>query len=195
MAANTLVKVEIPSKSGQAEATQTEQGLILEYAWKLKKRGLAEGSIKTRCYQLTQLVKHGADLNNPESVETVLATENLTASQKKNRVLAYSSYCKTMGIKWTPFKVKYQPKQPFIPLESELDQLIAACGKRTAAFLQTLKDTGARAGEIAKLKWTDVNFENNTISINESEKGSNTRTLKVSPKTITMIKNLPNKYG
>jgi hypothetical protein len=48
-----------------------------------------------------------------------------------------------------------------------------------------------------ELNWKelDVNFENNTISINESEKVSNTRTLKVSPKTIAIIKNLPNKYG
>ncbi|MEM3459094.1 MAG: tyrosine-type recombinase/integrase [Candidatus Bathyarchaeia archaeon] len=185
------------SEKREAGATETAQqhGLILEYAWKLKKRGLSDVSIKTRSYQLAQLVKHGADLRNPESVETVLATEKLTPCQKKNRVSAYTSYCKVMDIKWTPFKVKYQPKQPFIPLEAELDQLIAACGKTTAAFLQILKDTGARAGEIARLKWTDVNFEHNTISINEAEKGSNTRTLKVSQKAIAMIKNLPKKYG
>jgi integrase len=97
--------------------------------------------------------------------------------------------------RWTPIKVKYQAKQPFIPLGSELDQLIAGCGRGTACFLQILKDTGARCGEAVKLKWTDVNTEANTISINEPEKGSNARTVKVSPKTIAMINNLPKKYG
>ena len=193
-----LAKVETRKEKPMREGTkQTAEikGKILEYAWKLKKRGLSESTIKTRIYQLSQLVKKGADLDNSDSVETVLATEKLTACQKKGRVAAYSSYAKTMGFQWTPIKTKYQPKQPFIPLESELNQLIAASGKITACFLQTLKDTGARSGEAVKLKWTDVNFENNTISINDPEKGSNTRTIKVSPKTIAMINALPKKYG
>ena len=33
-----------------------------------------------------------------------------------------------------------------------------------------------------------------TISINNPEKGSDTRTLKVAPKTIAMLKALPKKY-
>jgi integrase len=186
---------ETKTVAGETTEGKQQQGLILEYAWKLKKRGLSEGTLKTRTYQLNQLVKMGADLNNVESVETVLATEKLSASQKKQRIAAYSSYAKMMGIQWTPIKATYQPKQPFIPLESELNQLIAASGKITATFLSILKDTGARAGEVVKLKWTDVNFESNTISINEAEKGSNTRVIKVSPKTIAMINALPKKYG
>jgi integrase len=54
--------------------------------------------------------------------------------------------------------------------------------------------TGARSGEISKLKWTDINEVNSTISINTPEKGSDTRTIRVSPKTIAMLKALPNKY-
>jgi len=134
---------EKPLREGTKQTAEVK-GKILEYAWKLKKRGLSESTIKTRIYQLSQLVKKGADLNNSDSVETVLATEKLTACQKKGRVAAYSSYAKTMGFQWIP---------------------------------------------------TDVNFENNTISINDPEKGSNTRTIKVSPKTIAMINALPKKYG
>lgn len=92
-------------------------------------------------------------------------------------------------------KVRYEPKQPFIPLESEIDQFIARCGKRTATFLQVLKDTGARAGEACKLNWTDINMENCTISINNPEKGSRSRTVKVSAKTIAMLNALPKKHG
>jgi len=171
------------------------KGKIVEFAWKLKKRGLTDETITARTYRLNILIKKGADLLNPDSVETVLATEKLTPSSKREFVAAYRSFTKTFNIPWIPVKVRYEPKQPFIPLESELDQLIAAFGKRTATFLQTLKDTGARAGEVCKLKWTDVNDQNNTISINNPEKGSKSRTLKVSTKTIAMIKAISKKHG
>ena len=171
------------------------KGKIIEFAWKLKKRGLTDETITARTYRLNILTKKGADLLNPDSVETVLATEKLTPSSKREFVAAYRSFTKTFNIPWIPIKVRYEPKQPFIPLESELDQLIASFGKRTATFLQALKDTGARAGELCKLKWTDVNEQNNTVSINNPEKGSKSRTLKVSTKTIAMIKALSKKHG
>ena len=41
---------------------------------------------------------------------------------------------------------------PFIPTETEIDQLIAACRLPTAALLQFLIETGARARAENKLK-------------------------------------------
>jgi len=187
-----LIATETRTVAGEGK---TQQGAILDYAWKLKKRGLADVTISTRAYLLERMVKKGVNLSDPDSVETFLATEELTSAKKCQLVSAYRSYTKTMNISWIPIKVKYQPKQPFIPLESELDQLIAGCGKKTATFLQVLKDTGARSGEAWKLKWTDVNQANNTISINNPEKGSNSRTIRVSDKTIAMINAMPKKYG
>jgi integrase len=187
-----LIATESKTVAGEGK---TQQGAILDYAWKLKKRGLADVTISTRTYLLERMVKKGVNLSNPDSVETFLATEELTSAKKCQLVSAYRSYTSTMNISWIPIKVKYQPKQPFIPMESELDQLIAGCGKKTATFLQVLKDTGARSSEACKLKWTDVNQANNTISINNPEKGSNSRTIRVSDKTIAMINAMPKKYG
>lgn len=183
------------SKTVAGEIGKKQQGKILEYAWKLKKRGLSEYTIRNRTSKLNMLQRLGADLTNPETVETVLATETWTPSSKQMAVSSYASFAKTLGISWIPIKVLYQPKQPFIPTEGELDQLIAGCGKRTGTFLQTLKDTGARSGEACRLRWTDLNEQNNTISINNSEKGSNNRTIRVSQKTVAMLKALPKKYG
>lgn len=168
-----------------------ETSPTLEYAWKLKKRGLADTTITARTYRLKVLIRKGANLYSPDSVETILATEQLTQGNKLLYIMAYNSFCKTMDISWIPIKVRYEPKQPFIPLEREIDQLIAGCGKKTATFLQTLKETGARCGEVAKLTWTDVNEENNTIAINKPEKNSNSRTLKVSSKLIAMLNAMP----
>jgi integrase/Zn ribbon nucleic-acid-binding protein len=176
-------------------AQQDAKGKILEYAWHLRKRGQTESTIRNRTQALNRLIEKGADLMNPGSVETILATESLTAATKTMYVESYRSFTVAFHIEWIPVKVRYEPKQPFLPLESEIDQLIAACGKRTATFLQVLKDTGARAGEACKLKWTDANTENLTISINDPEKGSRSRTVKVSAKTIAMINALPKKHG
>jgi hypothetical protein len=68
--------------------------------------------------------------------------------------------------------------------------MIAASGRKTAAFLQTLKETGARCGEAWLLRWTDVDFENNIVTITP-EKGSDPRQFKVSGKLIAMINSLP----
>jgi integrase len=186
----TATKTEVAGEIGK-----TQQGQILDYAWRLKKRGLAESTIKQRTYWLNLLAKKGADINNVDSVETILATEAWKTGTKHELVRAYHSYAKTVGIAWEPIKVTHEPKQPFIPLESEINDLIAGCGRKTGTFLQCLKDTGARAGEIVKLRWTDINTQNSTIQINNPEKGSMSRTIKVSPKTIAMILAMPKKYG
>jgi integrase len=175
------------------KAEQDAKGKLLEFAWTMAKRQLSEQTIKHRIYRLNVLVQKGADLTNPESVETVLATEKWTPANKRFFVMAYQAFTRTMKIEWTPLRIKCQPKQPFIPAEAEIEQLISGCGKRTATLLQILKDTGARIGEVARLQWTDIDTETNTIRINSPEKGSASRTLKVSDKTIAMIKALPRK--
>ena len=163
------------------------KGQLVEYAWRLKKRGLQDDTIKLRTYLLSQLIAKGANLLNPESVETVLATENFTKCKKKTLVGVYHSFAKVFKIAWEPLKVKYESKQPFIPMHEELTMLIGAAGKTLATFLQVALDTGARCGEISKLKWTDINTVNQTISINEPEKNSRSRTLQVTEKTIAML--------
>lgn len=195
-AARAVVLAEPPitTATTERETAETQQGLIFKYAWEMKKRGQTERTIKDRVYRLNCLVKKkGAILTDPESVETVLATENWTSANKRFFVMAYLSFTRAFGIAWKPIKTHVEPKQPFIPLEREIDSLIDGCGKVVGAFLQVLKDTGARAGEVLKLKWTDVNVENNTIAINNPEKGSHSRTVKVSAKTIAMLNALPKK--
>jgi integrase len=181
--------------SGATTLTENVNAMVVDFAWQMKKRRLTEVTIQHRIKYLNVLLKMGADLTKPDSVETVLATEELTPAKEYSLVSAYRAFTKAFGISWTPIKTRYEPKQPFIPKETEIDQLIAGCGKRTATFLQVLKDTGARAGEASQLKWTDVDQEKKTISINNPEKRSRSRAIKVSDKTIAMINAMPRKYG
>jgi len=174
---------------------KTQHGLVVDFQWKMKKRGLSDVTISNRTTWLNELLRFGADLKNPDSVETVLATEEIKLPTKDNIVKTYAAFTKAFNIPWEKIKVSYTPKEPFDPLEEEIDLLIGACGYITSTFLQTLKDTGARVGELRQLEWTDINNKNGTIAINHPEKGSRTRTLKVTDKTIGMLKNLPKKYG
>ena len=172
-----------------------DRSRLLEHAWTQKKRGKKDTTIEQQSYRLKQLIDKGADLSNSDSVEAVLARENFSIANKERLVQAYSSFTKTFKILWMPIKTGYRPKQPYCPPESLLDQLIAHLGPRNAAFFQMEKDTGARVGEACKVKWEDINEDNNTIRINEPEKNSNTRTIKVSEKTIAMLKRLSKKYS
>ena len=103
---------------------------------------------------------------------------------------AYTSFLKMHGETWRKPRYNRVRKLPFIPTEKEIYQLIARCNKKTAAFLQLLKETTIRRGEAWSLKWTDFNFENRTVRVTP-EKGSNPRMLKTSGKLIAMLKLLP----
>lgn len=188
-----LEKAKKLSTTTETRTVAGEKNLV-DYAWHMKKRQLAEGTIKLRIAVLKRLQRKGARLSDPESVETVLATEPFSKPQKFLTVNVYRSYAKFLKLDWEPVKVKYEPKQPFIPNRQELEALIIKAGKNTAAYLQVALETGARCNEICKIRWIDMDTEKATVSINDAEKGSKNRTLKVSQKCIAMIQALNRKY-
>jgi integrase len=107
-------------------------------------------------------------------------------------VAAYKKFATHNDIQWILPRYEINRKLPFIPLEKEIDDLIASCGKRMSTVLQLLKDTGIRIGEALDLQWTDIYFERKMILLNRPEKHGNARTLKISDKLITMLNRLPN---
>jgi len=194
-AAKLLVEAEKTIEKREAGATEktreTElQGKIVEFLWWMKKQGYKETTIEGRGKRLQVLVKLGANLLDPESVKQVLTLQNWDDSSKETTVHAYDSFAKWAGLKWEKPRYKAVRKLPFIPYEREIDDLIAGCNNKVATFLQIVKETGARAGEVFNLQWTDVDFENRTITITP-EKGSNPRIFKFSRKLLGMLENLP----
>ena len=94
---------------------------------------------------------------------------------------------------WEKPRCKVTRKIPFISTEQELDALVAGCGKKTATFLQLLRETAMRAGEAKRIPWTDVDLERRVITLNNPEKFGNPRVWKVSAKLIGMLDVLPRK--
>ena len=190
----TEVEAAVQGKAAGAETKPSKaeaEAKILEHAWRLKKQGYKESTIRHRVAILKRLVKLGADLSDPESVKDVIARQNVSESTKLQMACAYDSYASSNQIKWEIPNYKQVQKLPFIPLESEIDALIAGCGKKTATVLQLIKETGMRIGEVWRLKWTDLDFEVGTVRVNEPEKNSNPRIFKVSNKLTAMLNALP----
>lgn len=178
--------------AGERETQQQQiKGKILEYLWHLKKEGRKLATITARRKVLFRLLKHGADLTNPESVKETIAREQVSVNTKNHYAVAYDGFAKWLGLSWNRPQYKFERKLPFLPTEAELDQLIAGCNRRLAVFLQILKETMARAGEAWMLKWTDLN--GNILTINAPEKGSSPRQFRISDKLVAMLNSLPRK--
>ena len=189
-----LATVENPPKDGLAGATKPTSenipGKIVEYSFWLLKQGYAKSTIEGRAKLMKRFVKLGANLYDPESIKETIAKQSWSEGRKEFAVEAYTNFLIMVGGRWDPPRYRRIEKLPFIPTEQEIDALIAGCGEKTATFLQTLKETGMRAGEAWNLKWTDIDFVNTTIRITP-EKRSSPRMFKVSSKLLAMLAMLP----
>ena len=120
-----------------------------------------------------------------------MAKSPIRARTKKCNVVPILSYWfDFIGIQWKPPRYTFEVEIPYMPSEAEIDTLIAGCGKKVSTYLQLLKDTGARCGEISRLKLSSIDLQQKVVRIN-AEKGSNSRILPISQKSIDMLNNLP----
>jgi integrase/recombinase XerD len=191
-AKNLETATETKTVAGDVKA-QDVKGKLLEFAFHMQKNGLSQKTIETFINSLKKLEKSGANLLDPENVKETLAKLKSSQNSKATIKGAYSGFLRFLGLSWKPPKIHFEAKIPFIPLESEIDSLIAGCGKTTSVLLQLLKETGMRIGEALRLKWTDINTENNTVILNLPEKHCNPRIFRVSPKLIGMLQAIPKK--
>ena len=160
---------------------------IVEYSFWMLKEGYAESTIISRTKLLKILAKRGANVFDPESIKETIAHQKCwSEGRKSNAVDAYTSFLIMSGGKWEPPRYKRVQKLPFIPIEAEIDQLIAGCGPKTATLLQLLKETGMRIGEAWRLKWTEIDNVSNSVRVTP-EKGSNPRIFKLSGKLMAML--------
>jgi integrase len=169
----------------------TQPNSILSYAWQLQKDGKAEETVQTALLRLKRIASL-TNINDPEQVKATLATLKWKNSSKRQVAVIYTGYLKYIGKTWNAPKYMKENPIAFIPTEQEIDSLISAGRTRTSAFLQLLKETGARMGEAMQLKWIDIDEQRRTIHIT-AEKGSNDRILPISNRLIGMLNQLPKK--
>lgn len=174
---------------GMGVLTEETKASITVFAGWLKKEGYSESHYPEN---LKTLVYLGADLMNPEDVKKKLGDHPIKKGAKLQYVYAYDAFLRMQNMSWSPPKYRQEETIPFIPDESELDQLIAAArSRRMAAYLQTLKETFADPGEALRIEWIDIS--GNFVKINHPVKGHMPRTLEVSNKLLAMLNCLPHK--
>ena len=169
---------------------ETTKGKPLQFAFYLNKEGKSKGTISTYISLLSKLSKH-ADLEEPETVKLHLSEINTATNTKASYRVAYTAFLTWQDKKWkAPKYTARSPIPEFIPTEQEIDQLISGCGRKTATILQAIKETGMRIGECLRLKWTSLNEEAHTLTLNTPEKHGLPRIFPVSPKLTMMLQSL-----
>jgi integrase len=167
---------------------QESRGFIVEYIAYLEREGYyAESSYVDL---ISRLAKVGADLQNPDSVKTMIARQPWKSSVKMLATYAYDAFCRMEKIEWV--KPTYRQEETIleIPDEKDLDQLISASqSRRMTAFLQTLKETFADPSEILKTDWKDL--KGNILSINHPCKGHLAGQYELSGRLVAMLNCLP----
>jgi integrase len=153
------------------------------------KKGYRRSTIESAVSSLKSVARK-ANLLDPESVKRYLGTAQVTEGRKEAIVVRLCRFYKYKDIAWTQPRYRRIDKLPFIPLEAEVEQLISGMGKKTACFLQLLKETGMRPGEAWQLQWKDIDTERRIVSVTP-EKNSNPRTLRISERSLAMMNSLP----
>ena len=186
-----------PEMRGKTELdTATIKGKLVEFTWFMKKEGYRPSTIKYRVACIKRFVNLGVGphLLDPDKIKEVIAKqESWDDGYKHNMALAYTTFLTMHNIVWQPPRYKISQKLPWVPLEEELDQLIASASKRISIWLQALKETACDPGELHAIEWTDINPQSRTIIINHPVKGHKPRIIDVSRELIGRLNMLPKK--
>jgi len=195
--AKNLVRVESQLQEAKRGATKPAIEVIVElqkFALWLQDEGIKQSSIGTYTDILLTLVKHGAILNQPETIRRVLGQQTSWKESYKHTIAdIYSKYLDKLGLKWR--KPRYQETNEliFIPSEKEL-QLAINCGSReNRVFTQFTYEVGCRVNEAEAFRWIDINRETRLVDIKKSKNG-NPRQLKISSEVIDMLLSLPKNH-
>ena len=169
------------------------QSEVVNLALWMRREGYSPATIKDRTKNVKRLFLQLGTLLDGDSVKDWVANQSTTGGTKLNILKAYGCYCKWKGYKFQFPKVQdTESPLPFVPQELELDQLIAAGGKKMSSVLLMMKETGCRIGEVLRLEWADLDPETGVLNI-RAEKGSRNRQCKISPRLVAMVMRLPRK--
>jgi integrase len=137
----------------------------------MKKEGLSPVTIEVRGDLLRRMAK-SVDLYDGDAVKLWIADSKAKGSTRRRfYATTYRAFAVWKGFDWKKPKIQNSEPEPFfLPLTSELDQLIAASRKKLAAALQTVKKTGCRHGELLRMQWKDVDMMLGKLTIHAEKK-------------------------
>jgi integrase len=153
------------------------------------KQHIREVTVVSYLKRLNRLARI-TDLDNVENIKNIICSYQCTESYKELLTNAYNYWVKYRGLEWEKPSFLREDKPIFVPLESELDVLIARPRLKMSVFLQLLKETGVDSGEAWKLRWVDINSEKHTVDVHPT-KNHNARTLPITSNLVGRLFQLP----
>jgi len=140
---------------------------------------------------IKSLMKHGVELSDPDSVIRFLNVCSWESGTKDIAIDSYRDYLNMLGLKDVQLPhIRRDEKDPFIPLEEELDALISNARTKMSSLLRVLKESAVRPIEAWRLKWLDIDVANRCVTITPA-KYSKPRRPKISEQTLNILCSLP----
>ena len=114
----------------------------------LKKKGCKETTIIQNYGKVLKNIAKFSKLNNPDSVLVYIASKDISEGRRELMVDVYVGYCKWKNIPFFKPRYKRQDRLPYVPLEIDIEALLSALPRKLGILTRTLKETGARPGEL-----------------------------------------------
>ena len=137
-----------PHQQSDLEAPLSE---LAAFGFWMQKQGYRQSTIKG-CIKSLKPIARQTNLLDPEIVKGYLAKATVSENTKDKLTQDMTRFYKYKGISWTAPRYRRVEKLPFVPLESEVEQLVSGMGKKTACFLQLLNETIVDVG-LRPYKW------------------------------------------
>ena len=178
----------------QPENPSFKQALsdLLAFGLWMRRSGYRPSTI-TSCIKALKAVARRSYIFNPESVKAYLASAKMSENRKQTVVDHLARFYRW---KRTPFnRPNYKRTEllPFIPLESEVDQLISGLSLKWATFLQFMKESACRPGEAWAVRWMDIDRERSQVRI-RPEKNGTPRQFRISESLLAMLDRMQHKW-
>jgi len=156
--------------------SQENTPTILTILIKMKNDGRSDHTIRNTSKLLKYLNNH-ANLNDPETVKTFIASLDRTDGYKRNLCIAYNKWCKHNQIQWEMPQYQENSQLIKIPTKEKVQMLIANAGTTLATKMTLSMETGLRPVELCRLTVKDL--EQRLVYPHTAKHGA-PRTLKMS---------------
>jgi integrase len=152
-----------------------------------EERHLSDSTVETKVKNIKRLRKK-VNIWDMKAVKRFIAGSDWGNNYKTIIEYAYLDWCRFNGFNYGITKYPKETKIPYIPLEKDIDQLIAGFKNSIyAPMLQLLKESGFRPEEAFRLTPNDFDLERQICTLNKPAKHSLPRQFKMSNKLTAMI--------
>ena len=159
---------------------------IVNVLLSMKKEGYSQDTLRFVSKALKFLNNH-CNLNDTENVKEFIANYQSADSYKRNLCYAYEHYVEFNNLVWIRPKYRMSSKLPKIPSEEHLKMIISASSNVLSLKLSISKESGLRPIEVCNLRVRDFDLDKRLVYPNTA-KGGSSRILKLSSKTIDMLR-------